>query len=49
MLSSVWHPNLSAGTRRDHPNWTNARTPPPQIWMNFPTGISDVLYGANFG
>lgn len=32
----------------DRPAWTNARSTPPQNWINLPTGMTGVLYGVNF-
>ncbi|WP_419921267.1 DUF4268 domain-containing protein [Candidatus Poriferisodalis sp.] len=31
-----------------HPGWSNAQTPKPANWINFPTGRSDVKYGLSF-
>ena len=31
-----------------HPGWSNAQTPRPANWINFPSGRSDVRYGLSF-
>jgi hypothetical protein len=31
-----------------YPGWSNARTPRPANWINFPSGRSDVRYGLSF-
>ncbi len=31
-----------------HPGWSNAQTPQPANWINFPSGRSDVKYGLSF-
>ena len=31
-----------------HPGWSNAPTPQPSNWINFPSGRSDVRYGLSF-